>query len=186
MLKGTAATVGHGCGRRRHRRLSPPIHADDPITIRYAGTGVNAFRELSEKCKEDIGIDIQYTTLTSDDVVKRAVTQPTSFDLLDSEYWMLKKIVPSGNLRGMDISKHRQLRQGRADLHQGRVAQWREDLARRHRADQGQLPHRRRVDGVRVRTHGFHDPDPDGLQRRHPRASVRISSAGRSTAGPNC
>jgi putative spermidine/putrescine transport system substrate-binding protein len=38
-------------------------------------------------------------------VVKRAVTQPTSFDLLDSEYWMLKKIVPSGNLRGMDISK---------------------------------------------------------------------------------
>jgi len=69
---------------------------------------VNAFRELSEKCKEDIGIDIQYTTLTSDDVVKRAVTQPTSFDLLDSEYWMLKKIVqivPSGNLKGMDVSR---------------------------------------------------------------------------------
>ena len=38
-------------------------------------------------------------------MVKRAVTQPTSFDLLNSEYWMLKKIVPSGNLRGMDVSK---------------------------------------------------------------------------------
>jgi putative spermidine/putrescine transport system substrate-binding protein len=41
----------------------------------------------------------------SDDVVKRAVTQPSSFDLLDTEYWMLKKIVPSGNLRGIDTKK---------------------------------------------------------------------------------
>ena len=66
----------------------------------------NAFSELSDKAKDDLGIEIQYTTSpTSDDVVKRAVTQPTSFDLLDSEYWMLKKIVPSGNLRGMDVSK---------------------------------------------------------------------------------
>ena len=84
---------------------APFVHADDPITLRYAGTGVNAFKELADKCKEDTGITIQYTTLTSDDVVKRAVTQPTSFDMLDSEYWMLKKIVPSGNLRGMDTKK---------------------------------------------------------------------------------
>jgi putative spermidine/putrescine transport system substrate-binding protein len=84
---------------------APFVHAADPVTLRYAGTGVNAFRELSEKCRADTGITIQYTTLTSDDVVKRAVTQPTSFDLLDSEYWMLKKIVPSGNLRGMDTKK---------------------------------------------------------------------------------
>ncbi len=104
VLKGTAATVGLAVGAGVIDGF-PAIHAQEPITIRYAGTGVNAFRELSEKCKEDIGIDIQYTTLTSDDVVKRAVTQPTSFDLLDSEYWMLKKIVPSGNLRGMDISR---------------------------------------------------------------------------------
>lgn len=104
VLKGTAAVAGLAVGAGVIDGF-PAIHAQEPITIRYAGTGVNAFRELSEKCKEDIGITIQYTTLTSDDVVKRAVTQPTSFDLLDSEYWMLKKIVPSGNLRGMDISK---------------------------------------------------------------------------------
>jgi putative spermidine/putrescine transport system substrate-binding protein len=104
VLKGGAAAAGLAVGAGVIDGF-PAIHAQEPITIRYAGTGVNAFRELSEKCKEDIGIDIQYTTLTSDDVVKRAVTQPSSFDLLDSEYWMLKKIVPSGNLRGMDISK---------------------------------------------------------------------------------
>jgi putative spermidine/putrescine transport system substrate-binding protein len=103
-LKGTAATAGLALGSGLIDGF-PAIHAADPITIRYAGTGVNAFRELSEQCKADTGIEIQYTTLTSDDVVKRAVTQPSSFDLLDSEYWMLKKIVPSGNLRGMDVSK---------------------------------------------------------------------------------
>lgn len=84
---------------------APFVHADDPIVIRYAGTGVNAFNEISDKVKEDLGIELQFTTLTSDDVVKRAITQPTSFDMLDSEYWMLKKIVPSGNLKGMDTSR---------------------------------------------------------------------------------
>ncbi|MEM7023958.1 MAG: twin-arginine translocation signal domain-containing protein, partial [Pseudomonadota bacterium] len=72
-LKGTAATAGVALGSGLIDGF-PAIHAQDPIVIRYAGTGVNAFRELSEKCKEDIGIEIQYTTLTSDDVVKRAVT----------------------------------------------------------------------------------------------------------------
>ena len=67
----------------------------------------------------------------------------------------------------------RQLRQGRADLHQGRAPRRHQDLAHRHRADQGELPDRRRVDGVRGRTHRFHDPDPDGLQRRHPRHPPR-------------
>lgn len=76
-----------------------------PITLRLAGTGVNAFNQIAERCKQDLGFDLQITTLVSDDVVRRAVTQPTSFDLLDSEYWMLKKIVPSGNLRGMNVKR---------------------------------------------------------------------------------
>ena len=84
---------------------APFVHAADPIVLRYAGTGVNAFNEISTKVKEDLGIELQFTTLTSDDVVKRAVTQPTSFDMLDSEYWMLMKIVPSGNLKGMDTKR---------------------------------------------------------------------------------
>jgi putative spermidine/putrescine transport system substrate-binding protein len=96
VLKGTAASAGLALGSGLIDGF-PAVHSADPITIRYAGTGVNAFRELSEQAKADLGLEIQYTTLTSDDVVKRAVTQPTSFDLLDSEYWMLKKIVPSAS-----------------------------------------------------------------------------------------
>lgn len=87
---------------------APFVHAADLITLRIAGTGVNQFKALADKAKEDLGLNIQYTSLTSDDVVKRAVTQPTSFDLLDSEYWMLKKIVPSGVMRGMDVTKIKQ------------------------------------------------------------------------------
>ena len=83
----------------------PAVHADDPVTLRIAGTGVNQFKELADKCKADLGFNVQYTSLVSDDVVKRAVTQPSSFDLLDAEYWMLKKIVPSGVLRGIDTAK---------------------------------------------------------------------------------
>ena len=54
---------------------------------------------------EDLGIKIQYIPLTSDDVVKTAVTQPNRFDILEPEVWMVKKIVPSGNLQGMDTNR---------------------------------------------------------------------------------
>jgi putative spermidine/putrescine transport system substrate-binding protein len=102
LLRGTALA---GAAVAAGSFPAPFVHAADPIVLRYAGTGVNAFNEISQKVKEDLGIEIQYTTLTSDDVVKRAVTQPTSFDMLDSEYWMLKKIVPGGTLRGIDVKK---------------------------------------------------------------------------------
>lgn len=103
LLKGTAAVAAGAAAASSFP--APFVHAADPIVLRYAGTGVNAFNEISTKVKEDLGIELQFTTLTSDDVVKRAVTQPTSFDMLDSEYWMLMKIVPSGNLKGMDTKK---------------------------------------------------------------------------------
>jgi putative spermidine/putrescine transport system substrate-binding protein len=99
VLVGAASAAGLALGRL------PAVHAADPVTLRIAGTGVNQFKELADKAKEELGFTIQYTSLVSDDVVKRAVTQASSFDLLDTEYWMLKKIVPSGNLRGIDTKK---------------------------------------------------------------------------------
>ena len=98
----SAAGIAFGGGALRG---FPTVHAADAVTLRIAGTGVNQFKELADKCKQDLGFTVQYTSLVSDDVVKRAVLQPSSFDLLDTEYWMLKKIVPSGNLRGIDTAK---------------------------------------------------------------------------------
>ena len=96
ILLRTASTAGLALGSYALGRF-PAVHAADPVTLRIAGTGVNQFKELADKAKEELGFTIQYTSLVSDDVVKRAVTQASSFDLLDTEYWMLKKIVPAGN-----------------------------------------------------------------------------------------
>jgi putative spermidine/putrescine transport system substrate-binding protein len=104
VLARAASTAGLALGSYALGRVSAVLSAE-PVTLRIAGTGVNQFKELADKCKEDLGFTVQYTSLVSDDVVKRAVTQPSSFDLLDTEYWMLKKIVPSGNLRGIDTTR---------------------------------------------------------------------------------
>src|SRR5260370_12778134 len=97
MLAAAASSSGLALGMRAITGL-PFVHAADPVTLRIAGTGVNQFKQLADKCKEDLGFVVQYTSLVSDDVVKRAGTQPSSFDLPDSEYSMLKNILPSAKL----------------------------------------------------------------------------------------
>ena len=76
--------------------------------LRYLGTAVNQSAEIARKCKEDTGITIQYIPAETDDVTKRAITQPSSFDMLDIEYFSLKKVVPSGNVLAMDARKIKQ------------------------------------------------------------------------------
>jgi putative spermidine/putrescine transport system substrate-binding protein len=104
VLNGALAGAGLAFGTRLWPGF-PAVHAAEPTVLQIAGTGVNQYKQIADKAKEDVGVTIQYTSLVSDDVVKRAATQPTSFDLLDSEYWMLAKIIPTGNMRGMDIKR---------------------------------------------------------------------------------
>jgi putative spermidine/putrescine transport system substrate-binding protein len=84
---------------------APAIHAADPITLRYLGTAVNQDKAIADKFFADTGIKIQYIPVTTDDVTKRAVTAPNSFDLIDTEYFSLKKIIPTGNLKGIDTKR---------------------------------------------------------------------------------
>jgi putative spermidine/putrescine transport system substrate-binding protein len=104
VLRATLASTGLAVGQQLITGF-PAVHAADAMVLHIAGTGVNQFKQIADKAKEDVGVTIQYTSLVSDDVVKRAATQPTSFDLLDSEYWMLAKIIPTGNMRGMDVTR---------------------------------------------------------------------------------
>ena len=83
----------------------PYVRAAEPIKLRYLGTAVNQDRAIAEKFKADTGIEIQYIPVTTDDVTKRAVTAPNSFDLIDTEYFSLKKIIPTGNLLGIDTER---------------------------------------------------------------------------------
>jgi len=97
MLKGAAAATG--------ALAFPYIHAQEKLVLRYLGTAVNQDKTIADKFKADTGIEIQYIPVTTDDVTKRAVTAPNSFDLLDTEYFSLKKIIPTGNLLGVDTKR---------------------------------------------------------------------------------
>ena len=66
---------------------------------------MNQSGDIARKVKEDLGITIEYIPVVTDEVTKRAVTQPNSFDLIDTEFFSLKKIVPSGNILGMDARR---------------------------------------------------------------------------------
>jgi putative spermidine/putrescine transport system substrate-binding protein len=83
----------------------PAVLAQDAKVLRYLGTAVNQSADIAKKVKEDTGITIEYVAVTTDDVTKRVITQPNSYDIVDTEYFSLKKLVPSGNLLAMDASK---------------------------------------------------------------------------------
>lgn len=97
---GTALAAGSTLG-------APMIWAQNikDVTLRQFGTGVSNLNEVAAKVKEDLGFTLEMTALDSDSVTQRAATQPESFDIADIEYWICKKVWPTGNLQAMDTSK---------------------------------------------------------------------------------
>lgn len=106
VLKGAGAAAGVALGSGAVTGF-PTIWAQNikDVTLRQFGTGVSNLNEVSEQVKKDLGFTLQMTALDSDSVTQRAATQPKSFDIADIEYWICKKVWPSGNLQGMDTSK---------------------------------------------------------------------------------
>ena len=101
VLKGGAAAVAASA------LPAPMIWAQEirDVTLRQFGTGVSNLNEVAQKVKEDLGFTLEMTALDSDAVTQRAATQPDSFDIADIEYWIAKKVWPTGNLQAMDVSK---------------------------------------------------------------------------------
>src|SRR6202041_3055091 len=83
----------------------PAVWSQEEKVLRYLGTAVNQSDDITKKVKAETGITIQNIVATTDDVTKRVITQPNSFDILDTEYFSLKKLVPSGNILPMDAKK---------------------------------------------------------------------------------
>lgn len=101
LLKGGAAALAASAFP------APMIWAQEikDITLRQFGTGVSNLNEVAQKVKEDLGFTLEMTALDSDAVTQRAATQPDSFDIADIEYWIAKKVWPTGNLQAMDTSR---------------------------------------------------------------------------------
>ena len=101
MLKATGASItvaGFGLA-------SPVVHSANEKVVRYLGTATTMGSEIDKKLFEDTGIKVQYIPVTTDEVTKRVLTQPNSFDIVDTEYFSLPKLVPSGNILGMDSKR---------------------------------------------------------------------------------
>ena len=101
LLKGGAAALAAST------LPAPMIWAQDikDITLRQFGTGVSNLNDVANKVKEDLGFTLEMTALDSDAVTQRAATQPDSFDIADIEYWICKKVWPTGNLQAMDTTR---------------------------------------------------------------------------------
>jgi len=87
---------------------APYVMSSEKKVLRYLGTAVNQSADIAKKVKEDLGITIEYIPVTTDEVTKRILTQPNSFDVVDSEYFSMKKLIPSGNLLGIDSKRIKQ------------------------------------------------------------------------------
>ncbi|MGA7974582.1 MAG: PotD/PotF family extracellular solute-binding protein [Pseudolabrys sp.] len=105
LLKGSAALAGLAGTTALSGLAAPAVHAAEPVTLRYLGTAVNQSTDIAKKVKADLGINIHYVPQTTDEVTKRIITQPNSFDLVDVEYFALPELVPAGTLMGMDAKK---------------------------------------------------------------------------------
>jgi putative spermidine/putrescine transport system substrate-binding protein len=101
LLKGGAAALAASAFP------APMIWAQDikDVTLRQAGTGVSAYNEVAAQVKTDLGFTLEMTALDSDAVTQKVATQPDSYDIADIEYWICKKVWPTGNLQAMDVSK---------------------------------------------------------------------------------
>ena len=103
-MKTTAAATGAAIGSGTITGF-PMIWAQNPITLRQFGTGVSNINAVAQKCKEDLGITLEMTAMDSDAAAQRAATQPNSYDIADVEYWILKKVWPTGVIQPMDVSR---------------------------------------------------------------------------------
>ncbi len=104
VLKGAAGLAGAAAGSGAITGF-PAVWSQEEKVLRYLGTAVNQSDDITKKVKADTGITIQNIVATTDDVTKRVITQPNSFDILDTEFFSLKKLVPSGNILPMDAKK---------------------------------------------------------------------------------
>ena len=104
LLKGAGALAGAAAGTGAITGF-PAVWAQETKELRYFGTAVNQSADIAKKCKEDTGITIKYIAADTDDVTKQIITQANTYDIADTEYFSLKKIVPSGSLQAMDVKK---------------------------------------------------------------------------------
>ncbi|NEP18639.1 MAG: extracellular solute-binding protein, partial [Leptolyngbya sp. SIO4C1] len=75
------------------------------VTLRLIGTGVSQINEIRDKAEEDLGFKIEMRALSTEENNQIAITQPEQYDIFDGEYFSLPLVVPSGNLKPIEVAR---------------------------------------------------------------------------------
>lgn len=78
------------------RQIGPGVHI---------GIGEAGIKEIAAQVKADLGFSVQMTVLDTDANNQRAITQPSSYHILDTEHYSLPLLISAGALQGLDISR---------------------------------------------------------------------------------
>ena len=108
------------------------------------------------------------TALDTDAVTQKAVTQPRSYDVADIEYFLCKKIFPTGVLQPMDTKKIKLFGEIVPIFTTGKLTPGSHDRAG-HGAQYRGLRARQGIHEIRAASHRMGDADPHYLQLRYAR-----------------
>ena len=103
MLKGS---VGMGITAGSALLGFPQVYAKNEIVLRYVASGVNAYQEIADQAKKDLGITIKLErAATIQANMLRAITRPKTLDVLDLDYGHVRSLSQMGMLKVIETKK---------------------------------------------------------------------------------
>jgi putative spermidine/putrescine transport system substrate-binding protein len=106
VIKGAAAIGGAAIGSGAIKGF-PTIWAQNlqNVTLRHVGSSYSAIIDIARQASEDLGFTIEMQNVDGDALVNRVVTQPTTVDIADLEYWAVQRVLPRGGMQAIDVSR---------------------------------------------------------------------------------
>ncbi len=101
-----AAAAGAAVGSGAIRGF-PTIWAQNikDVTINHVGSSYSAIIDIARQATSDLGFKVEMQTVNGDALVNRVVTQPTTVDIADLEYWAVQKVYPRGVMQAVDVGR---------------------------------------------------------------------------------
>jgi len=75
------------------------------VTLNHVGSSYSAIIDIARQASQDLGFKVEMQNVNGDALVNRVVTQPTTVDIADIEYWAVQKVFPRGVMQGVEIAR---------------------------------------------------------------------------------
>ena len=84
----------------------PYVFAKEETVLRYVASGVNAYQQIADKAKQDLGITVKLERATTiQENMLRAITRPKTLDVLDLDYGHVRSLMRMGMLKVLETKK---------------------------------------------------------------------------------